>query len=168
MDNRREIKDRHHVNLIFVSKFIVVAFILMYVAGLFSFTSGSTKSFEEVAGPVDGMINKRRMSKASERDIKKLYGLNIGEYDGVLCCIAKNNLSSEEVIVVKVKEESQIKEVKDAVQKRLECRKEDFHGYAPDEEKSIDDAIVSIRGKFLFMAVGPDSEMQKDAFYNAL
>ena len=168
MDNKRDIKKRHHVNLVFAGKFVVVALMIMYVVGLFIFTSGSTKSFEEVAGPVDGMINKRRMAKASERDIKKLYGLNIGEYDGVLCCVSKNNLSAEEVIVVKVKDKSQIKEVKDAIHKRLEGRKDDFHGYAPEEEKYIDDAIVSIRGKFIFMSVGPDSEIQKDTFYNAL
>ena len=167
-DKKTNMKNTVRFDIYSVGKFVIAALIVIYVAGLFIFTSGSTKSFEEVAGPVDGMINKRRMVKAEDRDIKKLYGINAGDYEGVLCYVAKNNLSAEEVIVVKVKETNQIKDVKDAIYHRIDKRKEDFKGYAPEEEKYLDDAIVSIRGKFVFMAVGPDGEQQKDTFDNKL
>ena len=163
-DKRVNVKTGHQFDIYSSGKFVVVALILAYIICLFIFTSGSTKSFEEVAGPVDGMVNKRRMVKAEERDVKKLYGLNISDYEGVLCYVAKNNLSAEEVMVVKVKDADQIKDVKDAIYKRIDKRKEDFKGYAPEEEKYIDDAIVSVRGKFVFMAIGPDGEQQKDTF----
>lgn len=167
-DKRTNLNERHSFDICTIGKFIVLALIIVYIACLFIFTSGSTKSFEEVAGPVDGQVNKRRMVKAEDREIKKLYDLNLNDYEGVLCYIAKNNLSAEEVIVVKVKDKKQIKDVKDAFYERIDNRKKDFQGYAPEEEKYLEDAIVSIRGKFLFMAVGPDSEQQKEIFDNSL
>lgn len=166
--NRRNRRQRRNFDFISAGKFFMAALIVVYVVCLFIFASGSSRTFEEVAGPVDGMINKKRMVKAGERDVKKFYGLNINEYEGVLCYVAKNNLSAEEVLVVKVKDPGQVKEVKDAVYNRLDNRKEDFKGYAPEEERYIDDAIVSVRGNFIFMAVGPDSEQQKDIFFSEL
>ena len=168
MDNKISFRKKYQFDIYTIAKLVVVACIIIYVACLLIFTSGSTKSFAEVAGPVDGIVNKRRMVKAKDREIKKMYGLNTSEYEGILCYMAKNNLSSEEIIIVKVKDESQVKDVKDAIYKRIESRKSVFQGYAPDEEKYLEDAIVSTRGKFVFMAVGPDSEQLKDMFYDKL
>lgn len=168
MMNRNYKQGRDLSGVCNIGKFVVAALIVIYVACLFIFTSGSSKSFEEVAGPVDGMINKSRMVKATDRDVKKFYGLNTSDYEGVMCYISKNTLSAEEVLVLKVKDEDQIKDVKDAVNMRLEKRKSDFKGYAPDEEMAVDNAVFSIRGKFVFLSIGPDSDKQKEIFYSEL
>ena len=47
-------------------------------------------------------------------------------------------MSAEEVLLVKVNRDSQVQEVVDAINERIDSRISDFEGYAPDEVKLLD------------------------------
>ena len=156
--------DNNRARINSVARYIIVALIIVYIVSLMIFTGGSSKSFEEVAGPVEGAVNKDNYVKLKELDIKKLYGLNVSEYDGVMLYVSTNALSADELLLLKVKSEDQLEEVRKAIDKRLERRMNDFKGYAPEEEAAIDKAIVSIRGKYVFVSIGGDAQKLKDVF----
>ena len=156
--------DSNRARINSIARYIIVALIVVYIVCLLIFTSGSSKSFEKVAGPVEGAINKETMVKQKELDIKKLYGLNESEYDGVMLYVSSNNLSAEEVLLLKVKDKDQLDDVRKAIDKRLESRMNDFKGYAPEEEAYIDNAVVSFRGDYVFVSIGVDAEKLKEVF----
>ena len=156
------------ITAIEVAKYITIAAIFIYIVVLMLFTSGSTKSFDEVKKGIEASINEETLAKADTPEVKRYFGLNAADYEGVLYYHAVNNLSAEEVFLVKVKNDSQVAEVKTAVEERLENRKNDFEGYAPEEAGYIDQAVLSVRGKFIFLAVGPDAQKYKEVFSDSL
>ena len=78
------------------------------------------------------------------------------------------SISAEEVLVILVKDESQVQEVTEAIDKQTEARKNDFDGYAPEEVKLLEDAKQSVRGRYIFFAAAPEAEEYLEAFSNSL
>ena len=81
---------------------------------------------------------------------------------------SESSMSAEEVLLIKVKNEGQMKRVKEAVEKRIANRKNDFEGYAPKEVQLLEQSELSVRGKFLFLAIAPKAAEYKEAFAKSL
>ncbi len=161
-------KQNRHYSVSEIMKYVIVAVIVIYVAFLLNFSSGSSKSFEEVKKPVEAAINTKKLQDAGIQGLKRFYSLNAADYEGVLFYNSKFNLSAAEVLLIKVKEEDQIHQVVEAIEKKIESRKNDFEGYAPQEVKYLDAAQISVRGKFIFLSVGEQADKYKEIFSKSL
>ena len=78
------------------------------------------------------------------------------------------NISAEEVLLIEVKSEKQVQEVRDAINERLESRKDAFEEYDSEQVKLLEDAQLLVRGKYIFMAVSPDAEVYATIFTKSL
>lgn len=151
-----------------ILKYLISVMIIAYIVVLMIFTSGSTKSFDKIEKAVESALDTENLKKADVQGLKRYYGLNSADYDGVMLYSSEKSMSTEEVLLIKVRDEGQMQHVKDAVQKRIENRKNDFEGYAPEQVKLLEQAQLSVRGKYLFLAIAPKAEAYKDAFANSL
>lgn len=151
-----------------IARYVVVVLIIVYIVLLMIFKSGSTKPYAEIEQTVENALNTENIQKVSAQGLKRYYGLNAADYEGVMLYTAVSSLSVEEVLLIKVKEESQVKEVRAAIEERLESRKNDFEGYAPEQAQLIEQAKVSVRGKYIFLAVSADAEKYSGAFAGSL
>lgn len=147
-----------------VLKYVVLAVIFIYIALLMVFTSGSNKPFKEVAVSMENALGQSDLQKMDGQALKRYYGLNSADYDGVLLYSAQSSMSAEEVLLIKVKDDSQVQEVTDAIDEYLQTQREDFEGYAPEEVKLLDDAQRSVRGDYIFLAVSGEAQRYKEAF----
>ena len=77
-------------------------------------------------------------------------------------------MSTEEVLLIKVKDDGQMQQVMGTVERRIESRKNDFEGYSPKQMQLLEEAQVSVRGKYLFMAISPRAEEYKAAYMKSL
>jgi len=151
-----------------VIKYALVAVIVVYVALLLIFTSGSTKSFAAVEKKVEASLDTKAMKKAGVQGLKRYYGLNSADYEGVMLYTAESSMSAQEILLVKTKTTEQAEEVKAAVEQRRANRRNDFDGYAPDQVQLLDEAQISVRGKCVFYAVSPKAETYKSVFSKSL
>lgn len=142
--------------------------ILVYIVLLLIYTSGSTKPFDEVAAAVEEQLDKESLVKQDARALKRYYGLNSADYEGVMFYSAEFSISALEVLLVEVKSDQQVQEVRDAIEERLESRKNTFEGYAPEQAQLIEQAQVQVRGRFIFLAVSPDAENYVATFAKSL
>lgn len=142
--------------------------ILVYIVLLLIYTSGSTKPFEEVAGAVEPLLDKESLVRQDAQALKRYYGLNSADYEGVLFYSAEFSISAQEVLLIEVKTDQQVHEVRDAIEERLESRKNTFEGYAPEQAQLIGQAQIQVRGRFLFLAVSPEAETLAAAFTKSL
>ena len=78
------------------------------------------------------------------------------------------SISVEEVLLIEAKNEAQTAEIREAVERRIEQRRNDFDGYAPEQVQLLENAQVLVRGRFVFMAVSPDAEQYRTAFVKSL
>ena len=147
-----------------VMKYVIAVLILGYVAVILLFTGGSSKRFDEVAGRVEASLDSGSLSKQSGQELKRYYGLNSADYKGAMLYSSDASISVEEVLLIEAKNEAQTAEIREAVERRIEQRRNDFDGYAPEQVQLLENAQVLVRGRFVFMAVSPDAEQYRTAF----
>ena len=151
-----------------VMKYVILVLTIAFVAVLMIYASGSSRPFKEVEDAVSGSLDKSNLTLQDGAAFKREFGLSEADYAGVMYYASEFSISAEEVLVVLVKDESQVQEVTEAINKQVEARKNDFDGYAPEEVKLLEDAKQSVRGRYIFSAAAPKAEEYLEAFSNSL
>lgn len=151
-----------------VAKYIVFALIIIYVVLLMLFTSGSSRPFEDVAAAVSGSLDTEKLTRMDDRMLKRNFGLNSADYDGVMYYASASSMSVEEVLLIRVNSRDQIQRITDAVDERINARMDAFEGYAPDQVRLLEDAQQSVRGRYVFFAVSSQATEYRNAFDTSL
>ena len=151
-----------------VMKYVVLVLTIAFVVVLMIYASGSSRPFKEVEDAVSRSLDKSNLTLQDGAAFKREFGLSEADYAGVMYYASEFSISAEEVLVVLVKDESQVQEVTEAIDKQVEARKNDFDGYAPEEVKLLEDAKQSVRGRYIFFAAAPEAEEYLEAFSNSL
>ena len=108
------------------------------------------------------------MYKRQSQDLKKYYGLNANDYAGTMLYIPDDVMSVNEILVVKVKDKSQVEDVEKAVEERLSTQKKSFEGYGVKQTRLLHSAIDETRGYYILLAVSKDADRIEDAFKNSI
>ena len=151
-----------------VMTYVVLVLTIAFVVVLMIYASGSSRPFEEVEDAVSRSLDKSNLTLQDGAAFKREFGLSEADYAGVMYYASEFSISAEEVLVVLVKDESQVQEVTEAIDKQVEARKNDFDGYAPEEVKLLEDAKQSVRGRYIFFAAAPKAEEYLEAFSSSL
>lgn len=151
-----------------IFKYLSFLAILIYIIILIVFTSSSTKSFNDVAKSIEKILDTNSLTKQTNQSLKRYYGLNSADYEGVLYYASSSSMSAEEVLLIKVTDSSQLQDVQTAIEQRIQNRKNDFDGYAPDQVQLLDSSQIKIRGNFIFLAIAPDADKYCSTFTNSL
>lgn len=131
-------------------------------------SGGSSKPVEEVSASPVSLFQNDRSSKGTERLFKKYYGLNAADYDGVIIWLPKSNVDSEELLIVKLKDEAQSDELLNAIEDRLSSQKNIFEGYKPEQYDMCRKAVITHKGNYILYVVHPDAEAINAAFKKSL
>ena len=145
-----------------VMRYVTLLLIVGFVALLLIYTSGSNRPFEKVEKSVEASLDKENMKRQDGTALKRNFGLNAADYDGVMYYSSEFSISSEEVLLIKAKSETQTAE------ERIKTRMNDFGGYAPESVQLLEDAKKSVRGKYVFFAAAPGAEKYLEIFNNSL
>lgn len=151
-----------------IFKYVIVALIIAFTVTLLIVTGGSNKPFETVAKVLEASLNTETLEKMETQALKRYYGLNGSDYEGVLIYLSKSSMSAEEVLLIKAKSEEQVSAIQEAIESRRDSRRSDFDGYAPEEVKLLDESVLQVRGKYVFYAVSKDVSKYKKAFTEGL
>lgn len=65
--------------------------------------------------------------------------------------------TSEEIVILQVKEKSNINSVKEKINTRLSERREAFESYLPTEVGKIDNSILRVEGNYIILCVTNDA-----------
>lgn len=149
-------------------RYVTFLLIVGFVALLLIYTSGSNRPFEEVEKAVEESLDKENMVRQDGSALKRNFGLNAADYDGVMYYSSEFSISSEEVLLIKVKSEAQTAKVSGAIEERIKTRMNDFEGYAPEAVQLLEDAKQRVRGKYIFFTAAPKAEKYLEVFNNSL
>lgn len=163
----RAMSDRKQ-KIISIMRYVTFVLIILFVVLLLLFTSGSNKPFEDIKRSVESVLDTTNLKKQDSSDLKRKMGLNEADYAGVMYYSSEFSISAEEVLLVKVKKNAQVSEVLDAIENRIESRKEDFEGYAPEVIQLLDDSKQSVRGKYILYVCAPKADEYMAAFNKSL
>ena len=149
-------------------KCILLIFLLVFIAGLMRGDKISEAPIEDVAAAVTGSTDMTDLSPADNRTVKRLYGINANDYDGVALYVSDSNMKVEEVLVVKLKDVSQADAIESAVQSRVDTQLQSFEGYGPEQCKLLDDHVLDIQGNYVLFVVNGEAQAADKAFQKSL
>lgn len=149
-------------------KVLMVIGLVYFMVSLQQGTEDSQASVEAVAQSVTAAIDMEAMQEGSNRMLKKLYGLNAGDYEGVMLYMPVTNMDAEEILIVKLKDQSQAESVTAAIHARLETQKTSFEGYGIEQFALLEKHVLDVQGNFIFYGVHEDVSKADAAFQDAL
>lgn len=156
------------IDLINILKYLMVLILIAYVVLLVSMENSNDVPVDTIEKNITKVMKTKGMTKGRAQDLKKYYGLNANDYDGVMLYIPNDVMSVNEVLVVKVKDESQTEDVEKAIESRLDTQKKSFEGYGVEQTKLLRSAIVESKGSYTFLAVSKDADSIEAAFRKSI
>lgn len=155
-------------DLINILKYAMVVVFIAYIALLVSQENTDDVPVKTISQNMLKVTNTDGMSQGTTQDLKKYYGLNANDYDGVMLYIPDDVMSVNEILVVKLKNQEQANEVEQAVKKRLKTQKSSFEGYGVNQTKLLNSAITETKGNYVMMVISEDAEKIFKAFKNSI
>lgn len=151
-----------------VIKWLLVAAVVVFL--YFSSAQGreSQTEFSVMSEAIAGAADLSAMQQADNQMVKRLYGLNPDDYEGVLLYYPTTNMGAEEILLVKLKDTSQQETVKTAMETRVENQKASFDGYGIDQYEMLEQSVLEVRGNYMLLVVAGDTAPVRQAFLDAL
>lgn len=128
----------------------------------------SDASIEDVSSAVTASLDMSSMQPADSNMVKRLYGLNPSDYDGLVLYYPVTNMDAQELLIVKLHDTSQQETVAAAVEARVAAQKKSFDGYGVEQFALLEDSITEISGNYVLFIAHPNAKDVLNAFKKAL
>ena len=149
-------------------KYVLIILLFIFIAGLLSSGEISDAKLENVTEKVVKEVGTEKLSAADNRMVKRRFGINANDYDGVSLYVAGSNMEVEELLIVKLKDTVQSESVEAAIQGRLERQLESFEGYGPEQCKLLNDHVLDVKGNYILYVVDKKAKAADQAFQKSL
>lgn len=156
------------MDVINIAKYLMVLLLVVYVIFLIVREGDSSVSVDTIEQNILKSAEMTGTTKASMQELKKYYGLNAKDYEGICLYIPDDVMSVTEILVVKVKDKSQVESVELAMEERLETQKKNFEGYGVTQTKLISSAILESKGYYVLLAVSEEADQIEAAFKESI
>lgn len=161
-------KKRPDLDFLNIMQIVMLAVLIGYIGFLLASQGESKTPFQTVAKQVENVFDLSKVKQGDAKDLKRYYGLNEKDYENVLFYRAESAMDADELLIVKVKNKEQTEGVESAMNKRIDTQISSFEGYGIEQTELLKNAIVEIRGNFVFLAVSPDAVQAHKAFRDSL
>ena len=123
---------------------------------------------KDVTAAVTKTLDTKAMQESDAQMIKRLYGLNPADYEGITLYYPVTNMDAEELLIVQLKDVSQQETVKAAIDARLETQKNSFEGYGVEQYALLEKSVVDVEGNYILFVVNEQAAKAQSAFLQAL
>ena len=161
-------KEKSMLPLLEVGKWLSLALVLVFIASLLISGRESAAAFDHVETAVTNAAQLDNMLLADHQMIKRLYGLEPGDYEGITLYYPTTNMGAEEILLVKLTSTAQQDTVKAAIDARLATQLSNFDGYGVSQCEMLERGVTLIQGNYILLVVAEDTAPVVSAFRNAL
>lgn len=155
-------RDYKHIKILLIILLLVFIIVDMSVGGT------SNADIRDVEKNTVQAANSEKMELAENRLIKRFYGLNPSDYEGVVLYAPKDNMDVDELLIVKLKNEEQKKVVEKAIDQRLRTQLTSFEGYGAEQVALLNKHVLVIKKDYVFYMVGKNVKEAQKAFVHSL
>lgn len=126
------------------------------------------QSVDQIETEMKQEVKFDKMKKGDSKSLKRFYKLNANDYDGVILYTPQSTMDVNEVLMVKVKDESQIQSLEDSIDSRVNYQLESFSGYGPEQCALVDNYELKSKGNFVFFAISENAQQIKESFLDSI
>ena len=152
-----------------ISKIAKWALILLLAVVLIMQSAGdrsSSTSFSDMASAVQQSADLSQMSEGDNQMLKRLYGIDGAEYDGVMLYYPASSMGAEELLLVKMRDSAQKDQVQAAMEARRSAQLSNFDGYGADQTAMLENSIIEVKGNYALFVSAVNPAAVQDAFLN--
>ena len=142
--------------------------LVVFIVALLGADKTSETKIETVEKAVEKVVPLTGMHSVQSQMVKRLYGLNVNDYEGVVLYISDSNMGAEELLIVKLADTSQAEAVESAVQTRIENQENSFEGYGVEQYQLLQEHVLDVEGNYVFFMVHKEAQKAQKAFLNNL
>lgn len=146
----------------------MLVLLVVFIVALLGADKTSEAKIEAVEKAVEKEVPLTGMHGVQSQMVKRLYGLNVNDYEGVVLYISDSNMGAEELLIVKLADTSQAEAVESAVQTRIENQENSFEGYGVAQYQLLQEHVLDVEGNYVFFMVHKDAQKAQKAFLNSL
>lgn len=126
------------------------------------------QSVDQIETEMKQEVKFDKMKKGDSKSLKRFYKLNANDYDGVILYTPESTMDVSEVLIVKVKDKSQIESLEDSIDSRVKYQLQSFSGYGPEQCALVDNYELKSKGNFVFFAISENAQQIKEAFLDSI
>ena len=160
--------NKQNISVLTILRIAMVAALLIFVIVLQAGNKSSNASLESVTEKVLAAVDQEGMQESNNRMFQKFYGLEAEDYEGVTLYSPASNMDAQELLIIKLKDNSQAEAVTEAINARLETQMNSFEGYGIEQYAMLEDHILDVQGNFILYVVNPNAQAADEAFRNSL
>lgn len=142
--------------------------LVVFIVALLGADKTSETKIETVEKAVEKEVPLTGMHSVQSQMVKRLYGLNVNDYEGVVLYISDSNMGAEELLIVKLADTSQAEAVESAIQTRIENQENSFEGYGVEQYQLLQEHVLDVEGNYVFFMVHKEAQKAQKAFLNNL
>ncbi|MDD6024461.1 MAG: DUF4358 domain-containing protein [Oscillospiraceae bacterium] len=156
------------IPLLEAAKWVSVILLLVFMFFQLSSLRTSSTDFDTMKEAVLASADLTPMVEADAQSLKRLYGLDGNDFEGVMLYYPTTNMGAEEILLVKLTATSQQEAVKTAMETRIANQMNSFDGYGITQYEMLEKAVVEVQGNYLLMVVAENPAPVRQAFLDAL
>lgn len=152
----------------YFSKKLLLTTLLMGAISLVGCGVNNNLTVDEIENKMSKSVTFEDMEKGNSKSLKRFYKLNANDYDGVVLYTPESTMDVTEMLIVKVKDRSQIESLEDAIDSRINYQLQSFAGYGPEQCALVNDYELKTKGDYVFFVVSKDAKDLKESFLNSI
>lgn len=152
-----------------VLKIVLVVVIIAFLAAVYHSNTAKDVSMGTISNALSSKasINKE-MKKQTNRQVMQFMNIDASQYAGVLYYKSEDAMNATELLIVKVNKRSELDDVQDEVEDRIQSQLKIFEGYAPKQVALLNNSVITKRGKYLFYCTAKDPEKYEEVFLDVI
>ena len=150
-------------------KWFFALLIIILIVMKFSGNRVSNADFKDVKKAVEKTVkDDETMLDGDNVMVKRLYGLNPADYDGIMLKYPSTNMNVNEVFLVRLKDVKQQEQILEAVEKRLDTQKNNFENYGTDQYSILKKSVIDVQGNYIMFVVNEKTDPIVKVFERSL
>ncbi len=150
-------------------KWVFALLIIILIVMKFTGNRVSNADFKDVKKAVEKTVkDDETVLDGDNVMVKRLYGLDPDDYDGIMLKYPSTNMNVNEVFLVKLKDVKQQEQILEAVEKRLETQKNNFENYGTNQYSILKKSVIDVQGNYIMFVVNEKTAPIVKAFEKSL
>ena len=152
-----------------VARWLTVGAVVAWILSAQMQAPVSTARSEDVWNAVSAQTDLTPMREANHQMIKRLYGLDPSAFAFCGLYYPETNMGAEELLLVRLRDGQDDREIIEQIEKRLSAQKASFEGYGAEQtDLLVNHAVQESCGGFVLFAVSPAADDILRAFRTAV
>lgn len=143
-------------NIISKSLIFILGIFILGIFGGCTFIQTKAPKVSEIIDSIKNTTDLSLMEQGNKNKLRKLYGISTKEIEEFALYIPKTNMEANEILILKVKNQDDIDEIKENIEKRIEKQSDSFRSYAPTQYELLENNILDVKGKYIIYIVSKD------------